>query len=93
MIVYICILWNSTLANNMPASTFHTGKHTVTLVRNGKSSAWKVKMHAQMFSKGWRAFVRDNRLKLDDICLFELTKDDTKMLTMTVYIIRYVNHC
>ena len=69
------------------------GEHTVTLVRNGKSSAWKVKMHAQMFSKGWRGFVRDNRLKLDDICLFHLTKDDIKMLTMTVYIIRYVNHC
>ena len=66
------------------------GEHTVTLVRNGKSSAWKVKMHAQMFSKGWRAFVRDNRLKLDDICLFQLTKDDIKMLTMTVYIIRHV---
>ncbi|CAD6213655.1 unnamed protein product [Miscanthus lutarioriparius] len=66
------------------------GEHTVTLMRNGKSSAWKVKMHAQRFSKGWRGFVRDNRLKLDDICLFQLTKDDIKMLTMTVYIIRHV---
>ncbi|XP_066361692.1 B3 domain-containing protein Os03g0620400-like isoform X2 [Miscanthus floridulus] len=66
------------------------GEHTVTLVRNGNSAAWKVKMHAQMFSKGWRDFVRDNRLKLDDICLFQLTKDDIKMLTMTVYIIRHV---
>ncbi|XP_021313091.1 B3 domain-containing protein Os03g0620400 [Sorghum bicolor] len=66
------------------------GEHTVTLVRNGKSVSWKVTMHAQKLIQGWRGFARDNRLKLDDICLFQLTKDDIKMLTMTVYIIRHV---
>jgi hypothetical protein len=66
------------------------GEHTVTLVRNGKSAAWKVKLQAHKLIQGWRGFVRDNRLKLDDICLFHLTKDDIKMLTMTVYIIRLV---
>jgi hypothetical protein len=66
------------------------GEHTVTLVRNGKSAEWKVKLQAHKLIQGWRGFVRDNRLKLNDICLFHLTKDDIKMLTMTVYIIRHV---
>jgi hypothetical protein len=59
-------------------------------VRNGKSAEWKVKLQAHKLIQGWRGFVRDNRLKLNDICLFHLTKDDIKMLTMTVYIIRLV---
>ncbi|CAL4934779.1 unnamed protein product [Urochloa decumbens] len=38
-------------------------------------------------SRGWKAFVSDNKLQIGDICLFELLKNK-KMLTMNVHIIR-----
>jgi hypothetical protein len=47
-------------------------------VRNGRK---------QICGKGWRKFVTDNKLKPDDICLFNLRKN-TKTLTMDVHIIR-----
>ncbi|WVZ59850.1 hypothetical protein U9M48_009943 [Paspalum notatum var. saurae] len=71
------------------------GEQTLTLVRQGKRTAWKVKVrprrgdaHAQTLSVGWRDFVHGNRLQLNDICLFQLMKGE-KGLTMTVHIMRH----
>jgi hypothetical protein len=47
-------------------------------VRNGRQ---------QICGEGWRKFVTDNKLKPDDICLFNLRKN-TKTLTMDVHIIQ-----
>jgi hypothetical protein len=40
-----------------------------------------------MLTVGWRDFVQDNRLEVEDICLFQ--QMDDKRLTMTVDIIRH----
>uniref|UniRef100_A0A0E0KGD3 TF-B3 domain-containing protein n=1 Tax=Oryza punctata TaxID=4537 RepID=A0A0E0KGD3_ORYPU len=69
------------------------GEQTLTLLMTGKSNAWQVKMRprsgdAQMITTGWRHFVRDNRLQIEDICLFQLMNDEST-LTMTVHIIRH----
>ena len=65
------------------------GEQTLTLLRKGKSTTWKVRMvprsggsHRQMLTVGWRDFVQDNRLEVEDICLFQQMED--KRLTMTV---------
>ncbi|CAL4917946.1 unnamed protein product [Urochloa decumbens] len=70
------------------------GEQTLTLIRKGKSKVWKTKMlprsgdsHGQMVTVGWRDFVHENHLEVEDICLFQ-QMDDTG-LTMTVYIIRH----
>ncbi|CAN6304295.1 unnamed protein product [Urochloa humidicola] len=70
------------------------GEQTVTLLRKGKSTGWKTKMvprggdsHGQILTVGWRDFVHENRLEVEDICLFQ-QMDDSR-LTMTVYIIRH----
>jgi hypothetical protein len=70
------------------------GEQTLTLLRKGKSTTWKTKMlprsgdsNGHMLSLGWRDFVHDNRLEVEDICLFQ--QMDDRRLTMTVYIIRH----
>ena len=40
----------------------------------------------QNLCKGWKRFVRDNNLRLGDLCLFELL--ETKKYTMNVHIVR-----
>ena len=58
-----------------------------------KDHTWKVELQIRnknkrhTLGKGWRQFVDDNRLKLGDICLFNLMKN-TKKLTMDVHVIR-----
>jgi len=70
------------------------GEQTLTLLRKGKSKIWKVRMvprsgssHGQMLTVGWRDFVQENRLEVEDICFFQ--QMDDKRLTMTVDIIRH----
>jgi hypothetical protein len=57
-----------------------------------KDDAWEPEFQfkygrQQILGKGWRKFVTDNKLKRDDICLFNLV-NNTKTLTMDVHIIQ-----
>uniref|UniRef100_A0A0E0NYB9 TF-B3 domain-containing protein n=1 Tax=Oryza rufipogon TaxID=4529 RepID=A0A0E0NYB9_ORYRU len=62
------------------------GEQTLTLLMTGKSNAWQVKMRprsgdAQMITTGWRHFVHDNHLQIEDICLFQLMNDETNQIS------------
>lgn len=39
-------------------------------------------------AQGWRGFARDNRLRAQDVCLFQPMEKNHESLTMTVHIIR-----
>ncbi|KAF7028584.1 hypothetical protein CFC21_040478 [Triticum aestivum] len=63
----------------------------VTLVRRKK--AWEVEMRARgggrALAHGWRGFARDNRLRVQDVCLFQPMEKNHESLTMTVHIVRH----
>ncbi|XP_006651606.1 B3 domain-containing protein Os03g0619600-like [Oryza brachyantha] len=66
------------------------GRRAVVLQRSGQR--WATVMQIRSGSRrlllgGWHSFVRDNRLRVGDICLLELKKDERK-LTMAVHICR-----
>ncbi|XP_059431897.1 B3 domain-containing protein Os01g0723500-like isoform X1 [Corylus avellana] len=55
----------------------HLPQCTTTIVlRNSEDRSWKVKYvsteKSYALSQGWAVFVRDNKLKIGDICIFEL---------------------
>ena len=55
----------------------HLPRCTTTIVlRNSKDQSWEVKYvsteKSHALSVGWGVFVRDNKLKIGDICIFEL---------------------
>ncbi|XP_059431923.1 B3 domain-containing protein Os01g0723500-like isoform X2 [Corylus avellana] len=55
----------------------HLPQCTTTIVlRNSEGRSWKVKYvsteKSYALSQGWAVFVRDNKLKIGDICIFEL---------------------
>uniref|UniRef100_A0A0D9VWF5 TF-B3 domain-containing protein n=1 Tax=Leersia perrieri TaxID=77586 RepID=A0A0D9VWF5_9ORYZ len=67
-------------------------RQTVLLERSGKR--WATVMHVnnarstrRFLINGWSRFVRDNRLRVGDICLFELKTRERKKLTMAVHTI------
>uniref|UniRef100_A0A0D9VWF3 TF-B3 domain-containing protein n=1 Tax=Leersia perrieri TaxID=77586 RepID=A0A0D9VWF3_9ORYZ len=71
-------------------------RQTVLLERSGK--IWATVMHVKngrstrrFLINGWSRFVRDNRLRVGDICLFELKTHETKKLTMAVHAISSSN--
>ncbi|VAH85084.1 unnamed protein product [Triticum turgidum subsp. durum] len=73
--------------------TGHRGKKNVislVLQREGKSRTWDTELRRasdrMRICKGWVAFVRGNRLRVGDICLFKLM--ESELLKMIVYIIR-----
>ncbi|CAN6361622.1 unnamed protein product [Urochloa humidicola] len=65
------------------------GHDTITLLRPKKTDTWEagieITNNRTKLGRGWRQFASDNKLKLGDICLFELMEN--KDLTMTVHII------
>ncbi|CAN6334731.1 unnamed protein product [Urochloa humidicola] len=65
------------------------GHDTITLLRPKKTNTWEAEIeitnNRTKLGRGWRQFASDNKLKLGDICLFELMEN--KDLTMTVHII------
>ncbi|GJN35346.1 hypothetical protein PR202_gb24104 [Eleusine coracana subsp. coracana] len=67
------------------------GNHDIRLRRPNKDNTWKGELRyydrRPTLGRCWRQFVADNKLKLGDICLFQLMKD-MKNLTMSVHIIR-----
>ncbi|CAM0885270.1 unnamed protein product [Alopecurus aequalis] len=68
---------------------------SLVLQRERKSRSWPTELCQQMrhsglqfkILKGWTSFVRDNRLRKGDLCLFKLMKNE-EPLKMMVYIIR-----
>ncbi|XP_044359518.1 B3 domain-containing protein Os03g0620400 isoform X2 [Triticum aestivum] len=74
--------------------TGHRGKKNVislVLQREGKSRTWDTELRRgtdrMRICKGWVAFVRGNRLRVGDLCLFKLMESE-EPLKMMVYIIR-----
>lgn len=49
---------------------------TKVVLRNSEDQYWEVKYathgNNHKLSQGWRVFVHDNKLKIGDICIFEL---------------------
>ncbi|KAL5219616.1 hypothetical protein ABZP36_020300 [Zizania latifolia] len=100
--IYVSIMSKSKIGTNKPCTMMFgkryatgylpDGEQTLRLVMVASSKAWQVRMlprrgDARTLTTGWRGFVHDNRLQLQDICLFQLMNNE-KRLTMTVYIIR-----
>uniref|UniRef100_M8CEW4 B3 domain-containing protein n=1 Tax=Aegilops tauschii TaxID=37682 RepID=M8CEW4_AEGTA len=71
----------------------HAKKNVISLVleREGGSRRWHTELrlgnNRPMIVKGWTSFARDNRLQVDDLCLFKLMRNE-ETLKMMVYIIR-----
>ena len=61
--------------------------HTVMLQVANRS--WPVKLilypHSDKFSAGWSAFIRDNTLRVGDVCIFELIKRDNVVLKVNIF--------
>uniref|UniRef100_A0A2N9HNY1 TF-B3 domain-containing protein n=1 Tax=Fagus sylvatica TaxID=28930 RepID=A0A2N9HNY1_FAGSY len=61
--------------------------HTVMLQVANRS--WPVKLilypHSDKFSAGWSAFIRDNTLRVGDVCIFELIKRDDVVLKVNIF--------
>ncbi|KAM3335721.1 hypothetical protein ACQJBY_029929 [Aegilops geniculata] len=68
-------------------------KNVISLVLQweGRSRRWHTELrlgnNRPMIVKGWTSFARDNRLQVDDLCLFKLMRNE-ETLKMMVYIIR-----
>ncbi|CAN6230654.1 unnamed protein product [Urochloa humidicola] len=65
------------------------GHDTISLLHPKKINTWEAEIeivnNRPKLGRGWRQFANDNKLKLGDICLFELMEN--KELTTTVHII------
>ncbi|CAL5092677.1 unnamed protein product [Urochloa decumbens] len=65
------------------------GSDTMSLLHPQNSKKWEAEIeinnNRHKLGQGWRQFVSDNKLKVGDICLFQLM--ETKKLTMIVHII------
>uniref|UniRef100_A0A0A8ZPI9 TF-B3 domain-containing protein n=1 Tax=Arundo donax TaxID=35708 RepID=A0A0A8ZPI9_ARUDO len=73
------------------ATSVHLPARGQTVVLQCRKNIWEAKMviHSSKrwyLNGGWSKFVRDNDLRIGDICLFELKKNERK-LTMMVHII------
>uniref|UniRef100_A0A0D9Y108 TF-B3 domain-containing protein n=1 Tax=Leersia perrieri TaxID=77586 RepID=A0A0D9Y108_9ORYZ len=66
-------------------------RNNTLLKKKKRNNAWEteyqIKEGRHWLVQGWRKFVRDNKLEIDDICLFQLMKDE-EQVTMMVHIIR-----
>lgn len=85
-------IYNVTISCAYAAEYLPPGERVaVTLVRRKK--AWEVEMRARgggrALAHGWRGFARDNRLRVQDVCLFQPMEKNRQSLTMTVHIIRH----
>ncbi|CAM0871548.1 unnamed protein product [Alopecurus aequalis] len=86
-------LYNVTICKKYAAGYLPAGEQTVTLLRAERSKKWEVHLQpmaggAQALRRGWREFVHDNRLQVQDVCLYQLMLDQRR-LTMMVHIIRH----
>lgn len=79
--VYNCLFYQC-ISNDFARKHFKTTLTNVgiALLSNGKS--WPAEYHQQSIGNpnaricnGWRAFVNDNKLKVGDVCVFELVND------------------
>ncbi|KAG0450946.1 hypothetical protein HPP92_026640 [Vanilla planifolia] len=66
-------------------------KHSIVLQLPDKKRLWAVRFlvqgHSVVISSGWKEFVHDNKLRVGEICLFELVEVQKDIL-MTVHINR-----
>lgn len=55
-------------------------RNTKIILRNSEDTSWEMKYinngRNHKFSGGWRDFARDNKLKVGDICIFELVAEN-----------------
>ncbi|KAM7251447.1 hypothetical protein ACFE04_023330 [Oxalis oulophora] len=56
---------------------------------DGRTWPLKFKIYTELrrcqISSGWRRFVWDNKLQLDDVCMFELIKSDDLTMKVTIF--------
>ncbi|KAF7063711.1 hypothetical protein CFC21_070209 [Triticum aestivum] len=79
------------------AKDFLPGENQIfRLHRPGESAPWKTEFKSfasrRWLVRGWEQFVIDNKLELDDVCLFERI-ENKKKLRMMVHIIRKKEYC
>ncbi|KAJ1294514.1 hypothetical protein BS78_01G152000 [Paspalum vaginatum] len=96
--IYVATMVKSNIAVYKPMLEFgakyadaHLPDRERTVVLQVKGETWKTKMviinrRRRFLRGGWSVFVRDSGLRIGDICLFELKKDEGR-LTMKVHII------
>ncbi|XP_048550068.1 uncharacterized protein LOC125529684 [Triticum urartu] len=98
--IYVSIMTKSNLGSrHMELSKRYAAEHlphrNVTLMFQYMGKIWNINMlfHDRKYPKrwyligGWSKFISDNSLRLGDICLFELKKDE-KELTVIVHLLR-----
>ncbi|CAL4917939.1 unnamed protein product [Urochloa decumbens] len=96
--IYVVIMRSSTVAVHRQMLEFgakyaaaHLPAREQTMVLQCNRKIWKTKMvirngYRLFLREGWPKFVAGNGLRVGDICLFELKKDESK-LTMEVHVI------
>ncbi|KAL6622535.1 hypothetical protein ACP70R_032414 [Stipagrostis hirtigluma subsp. patula] len=96
--IYVTVMQNSNVSRRLSILAFGSGyatqylpreNHTMRLWRPNKDHTWEaehLRSRRHTLGQGWKRFVIDNKLKLGDMCLFQLMQDKKK-LTMTVHII------
>ncbi|KAL6654149.1 hypothetical protein ACP70R_007614 [Stipagrostis hirtigluma subsp. patula] len=97
--IYVAVMKNSNigmaqrwmLAIGTRYASVHLPARGQTVVLQCRRKTWEVKMmfhdgRRWFFNGGWPKFARDNGLRVGDVCLFELKKNESK-LTMRVHII------
>uniref|UniRef100_N1R3W8 B3 domain-containing protein n=1 Tax=Aegilops tauschii TaxID=37682 RepID=N1R3W8_AEGTA len=96
--IFVSIIYSSRakLSIEVRYATAHLPREEqwVRLQLPGKNHTWKAKLYigdkdkgkCYALQTGWKKFVDDNKLQDDDMCLFELLKNEE--LTMNVHIIR-----
>jgi len=84
-----------TIHHEFAANHLEGRSHGILLLRPRRKDKWYVRYYHASHTRGfnchrWVKFVRDNRLRKDYICIFELMKG-TRMTTMVVHVLRKVD--
>ncbi|PUZ67696.1 hypothetical protein GQ55_3G455700 [Panicum hallii var. hallii] len=101
---FVAVLHKTHIGHKNNLLTIHHGfaadhlegrSHDILLLRPKRKDKWYVRYYHASHTRGfncrrWVKFIRDNRLRKDHICIFELMKG-ARMTTMVVHVLRKVN--
>ncbi|KAI8020241.1 B3 domain-containing transcription factor VRN1 [Camellia lanceoleosa] len=84
---YVCFKFNLNVPLAFAMKHFSVKQRDV-ILRLSDGRAWTVNCYCHLNGKckfGWASFVRDNNLKLGDVCIFELIKATEVCLNVTIF--------
>jgi hypothetical protein len=83
------------IQNGFAADHLEMRSHEMLLIRSNRNEKWHVRYYHGSATRGfncrrWVKFVSDNRLRKDDVCVFELIKKGARRKAMVVHVVRKV---